>query len=414
VTRATAVAQAVSASRLARLIDDLARIGARPEGGIDRQAFSPADLAARRFIVEHARSLGCETFQDSAGNLFLRRRGERTVAPIATGSHIDTQPIGGKLDGAYGVCAGLEAIAALNDAGLRTRHPVDVVVWANEEGCRFSPGCTGSAAFVDPARLDAFMNIRDAQGERYGDCLERARRSLGDVPLRDTGSPLACFVELHIEQGPVLEKAKIPIGVVESVQGVRWFRVRSSGRAAHAGTTPFSERKDALRPLAALMQQLYACAAADAALRMTIGVVETRPGSINTIAGEAHMTLDIRHAEEEVLAQCEALLLDYAATPRHGCELGVEKLMDAPTTRFESSMVESVRSAASALGLASMPMVSGAFHDAVHLTEHCPTGMIFVPSRDGISHNSEEHTDPEHLLAGAKVLAAVLVERAGQ
>lgn len=407
------VAECVVPERLISLLERLAAFGAREAGGIDRQAFSDADLEGRSFLVHRARALGCEVFQDPAGNLFARRPGTSDLPPVVTGSHVDTQPIGGKLDGAYGVCAGLEVIAAMNDGALSTRHPVEVAIWANEEGCRFAPGCTGSAAFVEPSRLGRFVDIVDTRGQRYGDCLAAARRALADVPERGLALPFACFVELHIEQGPVLEGARVPIGIVEGVQGVRWLKVTSRGRAAHAGTTPLQHRKDALRPLSELMQLLYAQAEADLDLRLTVGVVQVRPGSINTIPEEAMMTIDARHAQREALARCEKLLHDYCMGPRHGCLLSIERTMEAQTTRFDPSIAHALAHAARSLGLASMQVMSGAFHDAVHLAPHCPTGMIFVPSRGGISHSSQEHTDAAELVAGARVLAMALVHQAG-
>ena len=407
------VSEHVSQARLCALLDALGGYGARAEGGVDRQAFSDADLNARRFLTDHARSLGCEPFQDPAGNLFFRRAGAEEALPVVTGSHIDTQPIGGQLDGAYGVCAGLEVIASLNDSGASTCRPIEVVAWANEEGCRFSPGSTGSAAFVDPQRLHEFMELADAEGNLYGDCLAKARQALGDVPVRDLAVPFDSFLELHIEQGPVLENLGKPIGIVEGVQAVRWFRVSARGAASHAGTTPLAYRKDALRSISRLMQALYSLAEEDGQLRLTIGAVQVLPGAINTVPEQATMTVDMRHPESFTLDRCEGMLTEHCAAPVLGCHIALERLMSLEPTRFDPSLKSLLLSATESLGLRQMGLMSGAFHDAVHLVRHCPTGMLFVPSRGGISHNSNEYTSPEELVGGVRVLAEAIGRRAG-
>ena len=402
----------VSASRLIERVSRLAQFGARPDGGVNRQALTDSELEARRFLAECARAMDCAAFQDVAGNLFFRREASGGDAPVVTGSHIDTQPAGGKLDGAYGVCAGLEVLAAMHDMGARTRRPVEVVVWSNEEGCRFAPGSMGSAAYVDPARLSEFRATRDAQGVSYGECVDRMHRELPDIPLRELQRGMHAFIEAHIEQGPVLEQATIPIGAVQGIQGVRWYRVQALGQAAHAGTTPLAHRRDALRALTDLAGQAYAFAEHTSDLRLTIGTLQLSPGSINTIPGEASLTIDARHPEASVLDACEALLSAFCAEPRHGCEVRYTQTMALPTTWFDDSVRASIREAADRLGLATMDMLSGAFHDSVHLARHCPTGMLFVPSRAGLSHNPAEYTDAEHLVAGARVLAAAVARHA--
>jgi beta-ureidopropionase / N-carbamoyl-L-amino-acid hydrolase len=407
-----AITDHISGDRLLHLVERLAQFGALDGGGVNRQALSNAEFEARRFLADYARAFGCEVFHDPAGNLFFRRNGIESSAPVLTGSHIDTQPAGGKLDGAYGVCAGLEVLAAFSDARARTRRPVEVVVWANEEGCRFAPGSMGSAAFVDPSRLAAFRATRDAQGVSYGECIDRMHSELSGIPSCGLRRDVHTFIEAHIEQGPVLEQAQIPIGVVTGIQGVRWYRVRTLGQAAHAGTTPLEHRHDALRALIALAGEAYAFAERTPGLRLTIGTLGVTPGSINTIPGEAVLTIDIRHPDESDLDNCEALLNRYCAEPRHGCQIGIEQLMALPTTWFNSAVKTSIRQAAEQLRLAAKEMISGAFHDSVHLANYCPTGMLFVPSRSGLSHNPDEHTDPEYLLAGARVLAAAIAQHA--
>lgn len=406
------VTERVSSQRLMALIDDLARFGARPDGGVDRQALTESDIAARVFLVQRARALGCQVTRDPVGNVFIRREGQETDGPVATGSHIDTQPAGGKLDGAYGVCAGLEAIGAFNDAGLVTRYPVEVVVWANEEGCRFAPGSLGSQVHARPVLLNTLSAVRDASGVAYADCLADLDMALKDVPMQNLGIPIRAFIEAHIEQGPVLESSSIPIGIVTAVQGVRWFRVVAYGDAAHAGTTPLRHRHDALRALVPLMDALYAAAERDEALRITIGSASVTPGSINTIPAGATISVDMRHAEAIQLDAVEATIRHWCALPRYGCRVEYEQLMALPTTIFDITIADALRRSAGAAGLAWMNITSGAFHDAVHVASTCPAAMLFVPSRDGVSHNPSEHTDPHLLVDGARVLAGALAELA--
>jgi len=406
------LATRVSEHRLSALLAKLATFGARADGGVDRQALTPPDVEARAFLADHAAALGCTAALDPAGNLFMRRAGMADVAPVVTGSHVDTQPAGGKLDGAYGICAGLEVIAALNDANIQTRHPIDVVAWSNEEGCRFSPGSLGAQAFVEPQRFDALAAAEDARGVRYADDMVTMRRALAHLPQHGLGTPMRAFVEAHIEQGPVLEEADVPIGIVVGVQGVRWFRVVARGRAAHAGTTPLALRRDALRAVSALLAELYGAAERVADLRLTVGRIDVTPDSINTIPGEATITVDMRHAEAAVLDVAEKLLRDFCSDERYGCTLAVEPLMHLSTTRFDDGVCTSLRRAANHVGLPAMDIMSGAFHDSVHLATHCPAGMLFVPSRDGLSHHPDEYTDPSLLADGARVLAVALASYA--
>ncbi|MGE0800896.1 MAG: hydantoinase/carbamoylase family amidase, partial [Lautropia sp.] len=238
----------VSQPRLVSLIDELARFGALADGGVNRQALTADDIAARRFLAQRAAQLGCTTAIDPAGNVFFRRRGSDGDAPaVATGSHIDSQPSGGRLDGAYGVCAGLEVIAALNDAGAVTRWPIEVVIWANEEGCRFAPGSLGAQAFVSPADRPRLLSVTDASGRRYRDDVALLQSALPDAAALPENHRLQAFIEAHIEQGPVLEANDLSVGIVTGIQCVRWFRIQDDCESAHAGTTPIEYRHDAKR-----------------------------------------------------------------------------------------------------------------------------------------------------------------------
>lgn len=412
----------VDGSRLQAALDRLASFGERPDGGVSREALTAIDIEARRALVGEARASGWQPFIDDCANLFFRRQGREDLPPVLTGSHIDTQPIGGRLDGAYGVVAGLEVLRALDRAGVETRRPIEVVAWTNEEGGRFAPGAMGSSAFVDPSLLGDYRALRDASGVSFGEALDSARAAMPDVPHRALRSPTHCYVELHIEQGPVLEAAGIPVAVVSGIQSVRWYEVRCTGVAAHAGTTPMESRVDAMTGALAVAVRLETAAAAcsSSALRLTMGRWRVFPNSINTIAGEVAFSIDVRCADEAVLESFEQALgaaLDAARREWRGGAIAVERLFARGSTRFAPSMLTVMdravaRAAAPASNVAPMHVTSGAFHDAMYLADFCPTAMLFVPSRQGISHNPAEHTEPWQLLAGAQALAYAIAELA--
>ncbi|NVZ99193.1 M20 family metallo-hydrolase [Pseudomonas gingeri] len=404
------VLEGVSAKRLHDLLDALARFGPGERGGMNRQALSEEDFQARAWLIEKARQLGCQVWTDGCANLFIRREGREDLPSVMTGSHIDTQPTGGRLDGCYGVMAGLECLYALEDTGIRTLRPIEVVVWTNEEGSRFSPGAMGSSAYVEPARLDGYRSNRDAAGVSVGEALDAHSRRFADLPLR-TKIDAHAFVELHIEQGPVLEQAGIPLGVVTGIQGVRWYQVRCKGVSAHAGTTPMSMRRDAMLLAMEIVSRIDALAdrIAGDEKRLTFGRWNVSPNAINTIANEVTFSIDFRHAEPAVLAAFDAGL---ATCLPMDAEL--QSLFSHAPTAFDPAVIDLLQQACDATGLTRQQIRSGAFHDAMYLAGHCPTGMLFVPSRDGISHNPLEFTEPAQLEAGTRALAWSLVSLAEQ
>ncbi|RMX04279.1 Zn-dependent hydrolase [Corticibacter populi] len=411
---------AIDNERLQSSIAALATFGGRPDGGVSRETLTSIDLASRHYLIEQARALGCEVMVDDCANLFFRRAGRRNeLPPVLTGSHGDTQPVGGKLDGAYGVVAGLEIIAALNDAGIDTLRPIEVVAWTNEEGSRFGPGTMGSSAFVDPSRLAGYLDAVDQSRVRFGDALQAALDSIPGVPRCEMQRPLSACVELHIEQGPVLERAGIPLGVVTGIQAVRWFTVTCHGAMAHAGTTPMDERRDAMAAAVSLAQKLYGFAATHAAdqLRLTLGRWQVSPNSVNTIPGQVEFTVDVRCLDDSVLDRFEAFLRGLAADA--GGSVSLERFFQRAPTHFPRPMLDLIQAAAgracAQAGLpAPMPITSGAFHDAMYLADHCPTAMIFVPSKNGISHNAAEATDPHDLFLGVQALAYTVTALANQ
>lgn len=409
---AEAAQERVSSERLRSAIAELAGFGGRPDGGVSRETLTDTDLQARRYLVDRARALGCVVEIDDCANLFFRRPGQSDLPPVLTGSHADTQPVGGKLDGAYGVVAGLELIQALNDAGVQTRRPIEVVAWTNEEGSRFGPGCMGSSAFVEPGRLAGYRTAVDGNRVTFGEALDRALQAMPDVPRRAMRRPLAGYVELHIEQGPVLEGAGVPLGVVTGIQSVRWYRVKVAGVAAHAGTTPMDVRADAMAASVEMAHRLYAEAGKMAAsqLRLTLGRWVVGPNSINTIPGEVEFTIDVRCVDEGVLAAFDQTLRGIVRTPPGRGRVELESLFERAPTRFPQQMLTLLEEAcirACRLGSRPPPMAvtSGAFHDAMYLADHCPTAMIFVPSQGGLSHNAAEETAHADLVLGAQALA---------
>jgi N-carbamoyl-L-amino-acid hydrolase len=401
----TDIDRLISGTLLSDLIDRLAQFGAREDGGVDRQALTPEDLASRRFLVDHARSLGAGVYRDPMANLFFRWPGtDNSLAPVVMGSHSDSQPTGGKYDGAYGVCAALEVLRAISVAGVRPVRPIEVAVWTNEEGCRFAPGSMGALSFVHPERFDGYLTAVDTAGITVGQELAVHDAQFADVPLRYFASPMSAFVEAHIEQGPVMDQLGIPVGVVRGAQGTRWFELRVTGTAAHAGCTPREVRSDALRQATEMASRIYsAFDQGDEALRVTIGRIRVEPGAPNVIPERVTLTVDVRHPDVQTLDEFENMLKSFQAA-----DVSVEKAMDMAPLDFAQDIRNVIRHAAERLGIRTMESISGAFHDSVHLAKHCPTGMIFVPSIGGISHNPREATAAEDLLAGTRVLAATV------
>jgi len=414
VTAPEAVAAAVDEQRLWSRHEALARFGATPRGGCNRQALSDEEFAARRQMLEWAAPLGLEAAHDPAGNLFLRLPGrEPRLPPVLSGSHLDTQPTGGKYDGIFGVLAALEAAEAMRAAGFVPRRPIDTVVWTNEEGSRFAPGMTGSEAFTGMRTLEQVSAVQDAAGITVGSELARLRAAFPEVPTRPLGFPVAAFVEAHIEQGPALEAAGLPIGIVTGIQGKKTYRVRVVGEEAHAGTTPRHARRDALRTAAAIIDALYAAVVdADDTVRFTVGRLVVLPNAPSVVPGEAVLSIDLRHPEAAPLDEFGRIVTETCRRLASPCEVAVEPLIDAPPLAFPEEMRALIRNAADRLRLPYMDLPSPAGHDARNLHYVCPTGMVFVPCAKGISHNEAEAATPTDLAAGARVLAAVLAELA--
>ena len=407
-----AVNEARQWDRLMELAEIGAITGADGSPGVNRACLTPGDRQARRLVIRWATELGLAVSVDELGNLFLRHEGtEPEAAPILTGSHMDTQPNGGRFDGIWGVIAGLEAVQAIREAGIATRRPIEVVGWTNEEGGRFAPGCMGSMAWAGFAPPQTWDAVTDPDGVTFRAALDEHLREEADLPRRPLGAhkPHA-YVEAHIEQGPVLETEGKDIGVVTGIQGSRWFVVELRGDTAHAGTSPVSLRRDAVQDFIRAATALNALMSDPTdVLRFTIGRVEVLPGSSNTVADVVRFTIDFRHPEKDMLLTTGDAVENTIRTAVKNCDVTVTERFHALPAEFDALVMDTVEDAARAQGLSTLRIPSGAFHDAQFVVPICPTGMIFVPSRKGISHNPAEYTEPSQLAHGARVLAATLV-----
>jgi N-carbamoyl-L-amino-acid hydrolase len=392
----------------------MARHGATPAGGVNRQALSPEDAAAQATLINWGAALGLAAATDAAGNLFLRLEGgDRDAAPILTGSHLDSQPTGGKFDGVYGVLAAFEAVEALIEAGVRPKRPIEIVAWMNEEGSRFAPGMMGSEAFAGLRDLDEIMAVRDQDGISVADAMAATRAALPELPERPLRRPVAAYVEAHIEQAPVLEREARTIGIVTGIQGKRTFRVEVAGAEAHAGTTPLAERKDALLAATAMVQRLHPmCAEAGEQVMFTVGRLAAEPNAPSVVAGKAVFSIDLRHPDQPTLERLGDAIPAACAAARGPCEVRVAELVNAPSLEFPPAMRDRIRRIAADLGLPLLDLPSLAGHDARQMHQVAPSGMIFIPCRGGISHNEAEWAEPAHLAAGARVLAETLAELA--
>jgi N-carbamoyl-L-amino-acid hydrolase len=407
----TSVKPRVDADRLWSSLMELARIGATPKGGVRRVTLTPTDREGRELFARWCREAGLELRVDGIGNMFARRAGtERDAPPVVMGSHLDSQPNGGKFDGAYGVMAGLEVVRALNDAGVQTRAPLEVASWTNEEGSRFVPTLMGSGVFTGVYALEEILTHKDVEGVSVGEALKSIGYAGNARPHK-----VGAYLEAHIEQGPVLEDTKTTIGVVQGALGQRWFDVLVTGQDAHAGPTPIELRKDALLAAAELTLEVNRIAGAfpDYA-RGTVGHLQVKPNSRNVIPGEVRMTVDLRNARDATLSAMTKDLKDTVEriARKRRVSISLEEVVYFPPSEFAPELVSRVRAAAQELGFSHRDIVSGAAHDAVYLSRVAPTAMVFVPCEGGISHNEIESARPEDLAAGCGVLLHAVLSTA--
>ncbi|MGE8309924.1 MAG: Zn-dependent hydrolase, partial [Pseudomonas protegens] len=383
-------------------------------GGSCRLALSDEDRAGRELFAHWCTEAGMSLSVDPIGNLFARRPGsDPDAAPVMMGSHLDTQPEGGRFDGVYGVLAGLEVVRTLNDLGIQTRKPLEVAVWTNEEGARFTPAMFGSAVFTGVMALDAALAVRDADGISVAQALQRT----GYAGSRPLGAAVDAYFEAHIEQGPILEDNAKSIGVVSGGQAIRWLDVQVEGLAAHAGTTPMPLRKDALYGAAQMILAVEQLAADFAPQGLTtVGELSIAKSSRNTIPGLLSFTVDLRHHQDRQIAAMEQQVEErlQAIAGQRGLKVSISRHWVSPATPFDAECVAAVQQAVDGLGYPQQSIVSGAGHDAILLARYCPTAMVFIPCVGGLSHNEAEDVLPEDVRQGADVLLNAVLARAGQ
>ena len=411
---------AINVERLWQRHCEMAQIGALPNGSIDRPGFSQADLDCLILLASWAKARGFPVSIDPIGNLFIHRAGQVDGPVVLTGSHLDTQVLGDGFDGVFGVLAGFEVLESMEDSHTETSLPVELVVWRNEEGTRFAPDCMGAKCFVGRNAPAEFLALQDpATGTTVGGALDALFAALPEAGRRDFGPAPAAFIEAHIEQGPVLQRAGKAVGVVSGVQGVRWFEVEVRGNRAHAGTAPMVGRQDALRESVAMIAALQA-AFNDPLdmLRFTVGKVEVSPNTVNSVPETVLFTIDLRFPEEAVLQRLAEQVSLICHEQARACHVSVKETLVMRPTKFDPWIVTLIGRQAASLGIAAMLLPSGAFHDAVYLSEVAPTGMIFVPY-PSVSCVGGEAREPlagacaADLAEGARVLAGTLLGLAG-
>lgn len=404
----------INGQRLIDRLDRFAQIGATAKGGVNRQALTGLDRQARQLLTELALQRGFKVFQDPIANLFIRREGRNPdLSPLLIGSHLDSQPAGGRFDGALGTLAAFEVLETLEDCGVETERPVEVVSFTNEEGCRFAPGCMGSMAFAAGSIPSAWETMRATDGALFADELSATLESLPVAAMRPLGTPVFAYLEVHIEQGPSLEKEGLPIGIVTGIQGTRWLEVLIEGQTAHAGTTALQYRHDPMQATVNALAELYRdIMPADPAARFTIGRMALEPGAVNAIPATVRFTIDFRHPSLTtigVMEQTIRMAIQQAAADT-GCSATISQIFDMPPASFPDELLAVLDQAAQERDFATKRMLSGAFHDALFMNRVAPSAMIFVPCRDGLSHNEAEYVEQEHSIAGGNMLLASLLQ----
>jgi N-carbamoyl-L-amino-acid hydrolase len=403
----------INGGRLWDSLMEMAKIGATPKGGCKRLTLTDLDKQSRDLFRRWCEAEGCTVKVDEMGNMFARRPGEdETLPPVMVGSHLDTQPTGGKFDGALGVLGALEVVRSLNDLRIKTRHPIEVANWTNEEGSRYAPAMVSSGVFAGVYTKEFAYSRVDSEGKALGDELKRIGFK-GEEPVG--GRPVHAFFELHIEQGPILEDESIDVGVVTHGQGQRWYEIRLTGFESHAGSTPMPRRKDALLGAARIVELVNAIGLSKAPLGVsTVGMLNPYPNSRNVIPGEVFMTCEFRHPIDATLSEMDAALKDgvESISAKIGLTYDLKQVFYYAPVAFDAGCVDAVRRAAEHFGYSHRNIVSGAGHDACYMARVAPTSMVFTPCVDGVSHNESEDIKQEWSTAGANVLMHAVLEKA--
>lgn len=403
----------VDGDRLWDSLMEMAKIGATPKGGVNRLTLTNLDRESRDLFAKWGADAGCTLSVDRMGSMFLRRPGtDDTLPPVMIGSHLDTQPTGGKFDGALGVLAALEIVRTLQDLDIKTKHPIEIVNFTNEEGSRFAPAMVASGVTAGLFDLEFGLSREDQDGNKLGDELQRIGYA-GDAPV--SGRPFHAFLEAHIEQGPFLEEDEMDIGVVTRANGQKWYEIVVEGFESHAGPTPMTRRRDALLGAAGIIEKVNeigmthqpgGCA--------TVGMIQSEPNSRNVIPGRVFLTIDFRHPDQAALASMDAALRE--AVPqicaKRNVTGSITQIFDTAPLDFDAKCVAAVRGAAQKLGYTHRDVTSAAGHDAVHMGMVGPAAMVFTPCVDGISHNEAEDMTKEWAEAGGSVLLHAALELA--
>ena len=403
----------VNGARLWDSLMEMAKIGGTPKGGCKRLALTDVDKQGRELFKRWCEAAGCTMTIDEMGNMFARRAGEDDgLPPVILGSHLDTQPTGGKFDGVLGVLGALEVVRSLNDLKIKTRHPIEVANWTNEEGSRYAPAMVSSGVFAGVFTKEFAYTRVDQEGKALGDELERIGFK-GDAPVG--ARPVHAYFELHIEQGPILEDEGYDVGIVTHGQGQRWYEIRLTGYESHAGCTPMPRRKDALLGAARIVELVNKIGLSKAPLGVsTVGMLNPYPNSRNVIPGEAFMTAEFRHPIGETL---DAMDVAFRAGVEEIAKAGgltydLKEVFYYAPVPFDPACVESVRRGADRFGYSHRDIVAGAGHDACYMARITPTSMVFTPCVDGVSHNESEDIKLEWSTAGANVLMHAALEKA--
>lgn len=400
----------INADRLWSRLVALGQDGAIANGGVNRQALSAEEILAWKRLIAWGAEAGLVPSTDPAGNLFLTLPGrDPTLTPVLAGSHIDSQPTGGRFDGAYGVLAALEALTTIAESDFRPARSLMMIAWMNEEGSRFAPGMMGSELFAGTRALNEVLPVRDADGISVGEALKTVHNAFPDLERRPLGFPLHAYVEPHIEQADRLQAANAVIGVVTGIQGKKTYDIQIRGREAHAGTEPMDQRQDAVKIFARMAAQMHAIMADDPIVKFTIGRVEVFPNAPSVVPSKVTFRIDLRHPDNAVLDTFGTRVEEIAQACAAPCELTITRLVDAPSNGFDEGLRSVIRNSARTHEFPEMDVLSAAGHDARHMAPLTRSAMIFIPCRDGISHHPDEWAIPEHAAAGASVLLDVLI-----
>ncbi len=404
----------INSKRIWRRHMEMARYGATPKGGVCRLALDENDITVHQRLADLAKKRGFIVLLDAGGNMFLRREGsDSSLPPVVSGSHTDSQPTGGRFDGIFGVLAAFEALEAIDDAKISTRHALECVIWNNEEGSRFVPGCMGSAVYAGVMSLEKARGTTDHNGISMGSAIDKLHKLFPDALPRDLGMPFAALIEAHIEQGPLLEAGGETIGLVTGMQGMRRFIVEVVGKEDHSGTTPRHMRQDALVDALAIINELHTLFwDADDVIRFTIGHFKLFPNAWSVVPGRVEFGIDFRYSDITVLAELGDRIAPLAHSAAQHCTVKVTENLNQAPVMFEGAVPHAIEHALQTRSYSWRHIYSGAGHDCRFFSTLCPTGMIFIPCEKGISHNEAENADPEDVAAGAQVLTDSMLKLA--